>query len=332
MSLEFIQNRCFPTQRSDKVISVAWRTEFLFSSSEDRTIRLFPIESFQTDQKHFRITCVGDEPGCLAVSENGQFLIAGMRHHQVLVAYGIHNQKNKETNKIYQLLREYAKTEFGEICSVQLLPDNRHILACSKDTTVTMWDTKGNLLDILQTKQLRYFMASLSPSGNMLAIATSMSDLKLFHANWTGGGANSQGTFSSFDQQPFTQLVGHNSGISYVSWTKDSKRIITSAKDGTWRLWNMDGDFKRGFQPKASVVAANPKGKNHPFNMHALSTDESVLATVSSDEIQFWNLDGSLIGQIEQPSLISDLCWSPTGYQVATAGADGVVRLFNAPK
>lgn len=56
-------------------------------------------------------------------------------------------------------------------------------MTCAKDTTVLMWGLKGDCVDKLQTKQLAYNMAIISPNGKYLAVATAMNDIKVCQAN-----------------------------------------------------------------------------------------------------------------------------------------------------
>jgi WD40 repeat protein len=157
-------------------------------------------------------------------------------------------QKTEE-GKYYKHLRRFPGQNFGDLTAIQITPDCHNIMTCAKDTTILMWDLKGNIVDKLQSKQLAYNMAIISPNGQYLAIATAMSDIKVIRAplfksdepqlhkvNYLSPdskgqkGQNSQpaadtgnSIFTGIEKTHFTRLDGHgvsSNSIFFLDLTK----------------------------------------------------------------------------------------------------------------
>jgi len=315
-----------------KVNSIVWdpSNHYIVSLVEDRTIRLFMMECLSTnDHKQYKITIEGDEPACATMSPDGKYLVVGLKESHKLQVYGILPKKNKDTGKAFQLLREYPKSQHGDLVNLQMTSDSKAILACYKDTTVLLWDTKGNLISKLQTKQLRYTMASLSPDGNMLALATSMSDIKLYPVEWNSSKDGSNRTITGIGSTHFGQLIGHSSGINCVTFIPGAKRCVTSSRDGTWKIWDIEGDYKRGFQPKAISTFDHPNGKQNSFSLHAVSPDGKTLAAVSGYELFLFDMGtGAVIVSVKESAPITDLSWSPTSDRIVISGENGLSAIY----
>lgn len=106
--------------------------------------------------------------------------------------------------------------------------------------------------------------------------------------------------------------------VARLSFSPDSKLIVTGGYDGTIRLWSSSGKQIAQFQKQnasISSVSFSPTGKK--------------IATASSDGImRLWNLSGHQIAEFrgrEQDFQV--IRFSPDGQQIATGGV-GAIRLW----
>lgn len=58
------------------------------------------------------------------------------------------------------------------------------------------------------------------------------------------------------------ELRGHTSGIQHMAFNSDTSRVATVSKDGTWRLYNIQGEYI--FKLEANVgtcrISWSPRG------------------------------------------------------------------------
>lgn len=117
-------------------------------------------------------------------------------------------------------------------------------------------------------------------------------------------------------------LAGHTMPIQQVVATPNEASIITGSSDGSIRV----------FTAATGVAARSLAGQVGPV-VSLAATDTIVASGNDAGVIQFWNLaDGKDLGSIHgHTGAIASLAFHPGGKQIASAGADGSVRVWNLP-
>eukprot|EP01127_Copromyxa_protea_P005277 TRINITY_DN15229_c0_g1_i1.p1 TRINITY_DN15229_c0_g1~~TRINITY_DN15229_c0_g1_i1.p1 ORF type:complete len:414 (-),score=106.15 TRINITY_DN15229_c0_g1_i1:27-1244(-) len=324
----------------DEIRSIAWdpRNRFLAATTKE-TVVLYDVDSLvEKSKKSYPVKIDGmDSPVNVAFSTNGFFVLSYSEKRE-LEAYATLKKKNEE-GKLYKFLKRFPGQDHGDIVSLQVTPDCKNIMTAARDTTITIMNLKGVQVDKLQTKQLQYNMATISPDGKYLAIAAAMSDIKLHKLNYTAPapGTEEAPTLSGIEKTFFTRLEGHTGGVTWVQFSSDSKKMLSTSKDGTWKLWDISVDFKAGLTPKVILTGSPPvpEGKAKLFYPKVyLSPDNRLIAAPLNKEIHFWSAEtGKLIEIYNNSHLgyISELTWSPDSDRVATFASDNVIRVFKVP-
>lgn len=122
-------------------------------------------------------------------------------------------------------------------------------------------------------------------------------------------------------------LRGHTSDVLWVAFSPDGRQIVSGSKDGTARLWDVaSGQTLKFFDAGAGYVYGA-----------AISADGSTVITANEDgTLHSWDIASGL--EYGTLNAHSDLAlavdysprYSELEYYFASAGADGVVRMWDA--
>jgi WD40 repeat protein len=124
---------------------------------------------------------------------------------------------------------------------------------------------------------------------------------------------------SSLEKIRETKLSSQQSSIYSVAFSPNGRLIATAGKDGTTRLWNING---------GSIVTIN--GRQGSIYSVAFSPDSKFIATGGKDgTTKLWNVNGEIITTIngEQGSIRS-VAFSPDS-KLATGGDNGSTKLWS---
>jgi len=155
-----------------------------------------------------------------------------------------------------------------------------------------------------------------------------MSDVRIWKTR-----VSKEGVFLGVDEKVFTYLRGHGSFVYWISFSSDSKKMLTCSKDNTWKFWDLDVNYKMEEHPK--IIQSNETPEI--YSRVELSWDNSYFAAVTETKttIHLWNLtEAQIIHTITSPHLgqILDFSWFPNENKFATCGTDGYIRIFDVQK
>nr|KJB22317.1 hypothetical protein B456_004G040800 [Gossypium raimondii] len=109
------------------------------------------------------------------------------------------------------------------------------IASCSEGTDILLWHGRtGKVLGHVDTNQLKNTMATISPNGRFLAAAAFTADVKIWEIVYAKDG-------SVKEVLNVMQLKGHKSAVTWLCFSPNSEQIITTSKDGSIRVWNING-------------------------------------------------------------------------------------------
>ncbi|HKU38840.1 MAG TPA: serine/threonine-protein kinase, partial [Polyangiales bacterium] len=121
---------------------------------------------------------------------------------------------------------------------------------------------------------------------------------------------------------PNRKLVGHDSAVRSVAFSRDGKVLLTRSDDNTARVWRTDGSTP----PIVLHVAP------HELRAAALSPDGRYVLTGSSDSTaRVWTVDSSAEPRFlnGHQAAVVVVAFSPDGRKVATGSDDTTARIWN---
>lgn len=266
-----------------------------------------------------------DYMSSVAVSNDGSFLAVGIEGKQTLRIYT--PTKNSKTGKI-----EFPYTDSASKCSnpidrMQISKNCQVIISISREDTETrIWNKSGQLVQKLDTKQVKNNEISISGDSRFFGIGTWLSSVRIYEIDYD----KKSTTYK--DVIPVMTLSGHTSKIYCLSFSEDGKRVVTGSNDETWKLWDIDVRYKERESTSCLNSTDNPNKKS--YDLAALNPQGNLVALVSVYDIQLWNTENyqlvdTIVGAHTQP--ITSLVWSTDGKVFATGSKDGTVAVWKSP-
>ncbi len=122
------------------------------------------------------------------------------------------------------------------------------------------------------------------------------------------------------------RLIVSQKKVLDVSFSNDGQMLATASKDGTIKLWNLDG----------KIITSLPENNTQASYFWRVSfspNDQLLAAGSTSGKINLWSIDGNKIKELEplkgqKGRWIFDLNFHPSQPILASASADGTVKLW----
>ncbi|ETA05878.1 MULTISPECIES: WD40 repeat domain-containing protein [Gordonia] len=210
---------------------------------------------------------------------------------------------------------------FGNYVTSTAFHPNRPLLASSSgDGAVRMWDLSDPRRPALrETASLgrgTVYMARFSADGRTLAASSDDGSITVFAVSPTGTLLQT------------AVLRGHSAAARTLSFSPDGRLLASGGDDRVVRLWTTGpdpaplGEPVTGFPSITHAVAFSPDSR-------------SLAVTGDSPNAQLWDVSKPLSPRPLSTSLPTatagswSIAFDPTGSQVASARADGMVRVWN---
>ncbi|KAG4132596.1 hypothetical protein ERO13_D08G042200v2 [Gossypium hirsutum] len=214
------------------------------------------------------------------------------------------------------------------------------IASCSEGTDILLWHGRtGKVLGHVDTNQLKNTMATISPNGRFLAAAAFTADVKIWEIVYAKDG-------SVKEVLNVMQLKGHKSAVTWLCFSPNSEQIITTSKDGSIRVWNINVRYHLSEDPKTLKVFPIPLHDSSGSALHydrlSLSPDGKILAATRGPTLQWLFLETGKVLDAAEKAHDGDITWitwspktMPLGNEqvviLATASVDKKVKLWAAP-
>ncbi|KAG2101366.1 WD40-repeat-containing domain protein [Suillus discolor] len=201
----------------------------------------------------------------------------------------------------------------GTVRGVAHLPGGHHIITCSADGSLRLWDLKSGAQIGSEWRddgdEVAIIEMSLSPTGKTIASGSSNGTVRLWDVE-TG--------------KVVVKWKGHASFVGPVCWSPNGGRVVSGSNDGTARVW----DVKSG----KPVKGLNPIETGH-LSVYAVrySPKASMIATGGCDEsgIQIWDAKtGELLSTIELDQSVWSLTWT-SDEKKFIAGVEDSIKIFD---
>lgn len=231
--------------------------QLLASSSEDKTIRLWNVDSGELVK-----TLTGHQSRVTTVT---------FRPDGELVASGSADKTIKLWSVPDGAIVDTFKGHMDEISTLQFSPDGRVLASGSYDNTLRLWYSDSTQPTVLGRHQLAIAALAFTPDGKAIASASWDNTIKLWNLN--DASAEREAT-------PKTTLIGHRDGVTSLSFSKDGQLLASGSEDTTIQLW----DIKTGTSVKTLT------SDRSPVNSLAFNTDSNLVSTSDRSGLVLWNL------------------------------------------
>ena len=204
------------------------------------------------------------------------------------------------------------RRNINTVLAVAFSPDGTKLASGSRDMTVRLSDTTGNMDSMTLQKHTGPTNAlAFSPDGKMLASGSTDKTVQLWDAT-TG--------------EPLATLTGHINGITALAFSPDGNTLVSGSADGTIRFWQT-----------ATGAPADTLITGHTQSIKAATffKDSSTLVSAAfNGEITFWDVETSqksAVQDIGHRDWYSAVAFSPDGTKLVSAAADGTIVFGGFP-
>uniref|UniRef100_A0A8C3SFC8 Transducin beta like 2 n=2 Tax=Chelydra serpentina TaxID=8475 RepID=A0A8C3SFC8_CHESE len=295
--------------------------KYLVSCADDRTVRIWSTKDFlEREHRCMRANVELDHATLVYFSPDSRAFITWLANGETIRVFKM--TKKEDGNFTFTAAPEdFPKKHKAPIINIGIAETGKFIMTASSDTTILIWDLKGEVLANINTNQMNNAFAAVSPCGRFVASCGFTPDVKIWEVCF-GKGGDFQEVTRAFE------LKGHTAGMYSFSFSNDSRRMVTVSKDGTWKLWDTDVEYKKQQDPY--LLLTGKCEVMEPCRI-ALSPDARVLAISSSTSITVYN---TRRGEKEEHFVnvhgeyITDLAFDVNSRYLVSCG-DRAIRVFH---
>uniref|UniRef100_A0A8D0GX07 Transducin beta like 2 n=1 Tax=Sphenodon punctatus TaxID=8508 RepID=A0A8D0GX07_SPHPU len=216
--------------------------KYLVSCSDDRTVRIWSTKDFlEREHRCMRANVELDHATLARFSPDARTFIVWLANGETIRVFRM-TKKDDGSFAFNATPEEFLKKHKAPIINIGFAETGKFIMSASSDTTILIWDLKGEVLATINTNQMNNAFAAVSPCGRFVASCGFTPDVKVWEVCFSKSG----------DFQEVTrafELKGHSAGVYSFSLSNDSRRMATVSKDGTWKLWDTDVEYKKQQDP-----------------------------------------------------------------------------------
>jgi eukaryotic-like serine/threonine-protein kinase len=119
------------------------------------------------------------------------------------------------------------------------------------------------------------------------------------------------------------KLVGHESFITDISFSRDGKQLISSSEDGTIRSWIIEKEISKYNELHFKIK------EEKDVEFLDISSDGKYLAAISTDTINIWNVNDHKNINVLNSSSNDVLAFSPDGEVLALGEHNRHIKILN---
>jgi transducin beta-like protein 2 len=307
----------------------------IVSCADDRCNRIWQSVDGTFSEKNVHFSLLPRDADCGAVlSVDNDFVAISMRHSRQIVVYRIAQPKSSKSKSSKVGTAEASRFEsgFDALGAERLCLASKFVVLSSseKPTTFRLFNRKGKLLVEEATQAMTLHDLAVSPDARHVAVATFNASMRVYSIDTD----SKSGAFRALSKAML--LSGHRSEVKAVDFVS-ATRLVTAARDGTIRLWDIDRSHWPGSDPICTlVIDAHELGvladRRDAFTMLRVSPNERHVIAVRGRNMAIFSLDdGTLASRIDNAHQypIASLSFAPDSSLLATVGGENFVRLWH---
>uniref|UniRef100_A0A8C4NDE0 Transducin beta-like protein 2 n=1 Tax=Eptatretus burgeri TaxID=7764 RepID=A0A8C4NDE0_EPTBU len=263
---------------SEMITSMDWSSngQHLITCSEDRTLRLWSTREFQNkEHRHSRASIVLDHVTLVRFTSETRVVALWLALADTLRLCKIQRQGDR-TLQLVPLCADFPRQHKAEVIAIDIAATGRFLMTASNDTTIILWTMKGVVLSSINTNQMQNFHVAVSPCGRFIGSCGFTPDVKIWEVCFGKTGEFREVTRAF-------ELKGHKAGVVSFAFSNDSTRMVSASKDGTWRLWDTELEFRGQRDPQ--LLLSVPLTGDPKTLQIALSPDGHVAALASGGDV-----------------------------------------------
>ena len=208
--------------------------------------------------------------------------------------------------KPYQTMQDHTNSIRG----VAHLPYGRHIVTCSSNASLRLWDRESGAQIGSDWQddgdQAPVSTIALSPNGKRVASGSRDGTVKLWDIE---------------TRKVVAKWTGHTREVCSVGWSADDMHMVSGSLDGTVRVWEVES---------GEIVLGPIKTRNQWVCTVAYSPDSSNIASGGNKAMEIWNTTtGERICTLEQGSWVWSLAWTSDQKKLIAGFQNSSIRMFN---
>mmetsp|Transcript_17587 Transcript_17587/g.31718 ORF Transcript_17587/g.31718 Transcript_17587/m.31718 type:complete len:240 (-) Transcript_17587:3591-4310(-) len=203
------------------------------------------------------------------------------------------------------------------------------IISCGEegDTHIRVWSLHGgDLLYSYDTSMVKNYDMTLSPDGRLLGVIAWISDIRLLEIETDKRSKEFKSVKLAMD------LRGHSKGTLSLGFNPQGTNVVTSAKDGKLRHWNVAVQYE--LREDAKLIRTLDLPPDFPL-ADKLALSDKILCLASGSTLRFYDFaEFRLLDEVPQGHM-SDIkklrVFSHGGRQyVASMAQDGRVNIWKS--
>uniref|UniRef100_A0A3Q0SJE0 Uncharacterized protein n=1 Tax=Amphilophus citrinellus TaxID=61819 RepID=A0A3Q0SJE0_AMPCI len=239
--------------------------KYLASCADDRTVRIWSTKDFlDREHKCLRANVELDHATLVRFSPDSRAFITWLANGDTIRIFKM-MKKDDGTMSFKAAPEDFPQKHKATILNIGIAETGKFIMSASTDTCINIWDLKGEVLASINTNQITNSYAAISPCGRFVASCGFTPDVKVWEVCFGKSGEFKE-VVRAFD------LKGHSAGVHQNDSFPLFIRMVSVSKDGTWKLWNTDVEYKKQQDPyllktvpcsssEGSRVALSPDGR-----------------------------------------------------------------------
>ncbi|XP_063058523.1 transducin beta-like protein 2 [Engraulis encrasicolus] len=295
--------------------------KYLASCADDRTVRIWSTKDFlERDHKCLRANVELDHATLVSFSPDSRAFITWLANGDTIRVFKM-AKKEDGSFSFTANPEDFPQRHKTIVINIGIAETGKFIMSASSDTTILVWDLKGEVLASINTNQMNNAYASISPCGRFIASCGFTPDVKVWEVCF-GKSGEFREVVRAFD------LKGHSAGVHSFAFSNDSRRMATVSKDGTWKLWDTDVEYKKQQDPR---LLRTVPCKSSEGSRVALSPDGRVVAISNGCDVAMFNATS---GELEQEfhgvhaEEVNHLRFDINGRFLVSSG-DRAIRVFH---
>lgn len=282
------------------------------------------------ETKQIRQLLVGHSDAVMSVawSADGQQLLTGSRDGSVRIW-----DSKGHSSALLEPHSAPISSVAWHPTSLDKYPNGEQLLIAKLDGSAQIWSPQGQRLKSLPQNSKGIVSAAWHPKGQQLLtgshqgaqiwdIASAQLSRTLDEEQGLTTRDHRRLMWEASLGMPLERYDIHTARISSVAWSSDGRYILTGSRDGTARLWSVEGQLqlRHTFDEQSGAVLSV-----------ALSPDRAYVLTGNADgKARLWSLQGQLLSTLTgHNGAVRAVAWSPNGEQLLTGSDDKSARIWD---